>query len=194
GVKVFDDKGNEILAAEGIRGYIGISGLIKNEIILRRLVINDPEIHSNRKQLEDIIANIKENIAKEIPFKLPQESIDIKNATVFFEDGDSSISAEEVTANITLSSVPKFRISSNMTKITKEGLPEIYLLIETNLLVREDYLEIKSFEMSPHTLEVKMNVVSSEQQAVSSKQQAAKQLTAHSLLKRKIGESRLKGE
>ena len=180
GVKVFDDKGNEILAAEGIRGYIGISGLIKNEIILRRLVINDPEIHSNRKQIEDIIANIKENIAKEIPFKVPQESIDIKNATVFFEDGDSSISAEEVTANITLSSVPKFRISSNMTKITKEGLPEIYLLIETNFLVREDYLEIKSFEMSPHTPEVKMNAVSSEQQAVSSKQQAAKQLTAHS--------------
>src|SRR5208337_4316798 len=64
GLKSFDDNGEKLLDVQRVKGYIGLSGLIRKKLIVKRLVIKEPELRTDRKQLEDISENIKKYLAK----------------------------------------------------------------------------------------------------------------------------------
>ena len=57
--KSFDDNGEKILEVPTVKGYIGLSGLLRKKLIVRRLVLKGPVLQTDRKQLEDILENIK---------------------------------------------------------------------------------------------------------------------------------------
>lgn len=65
GVKVYDGSGKNILTVKRAKGYIGLSEILSRHISLRRLVIDEPEISTNRQQLEEMIKSVKRYLEKE---------------------------------------------------------------------------------------------------------------------------------
>lgn len=156
-VKAFDDNGNRILTAERIKGYVGISGLLKKEIVVRRLVIKGPVIQSDRGQVEAIVQNVKKYLSEEskMPFNVIIKSVDIGNGVLSLQDKDYKLLTEGVNAEIILSHAPMFRISSKCIKVTKEGVPEFSSMLETYFILKEKAVELKSLKIMSHGSEVK---------------------------------------
>ncbi|MCL5238711.1 MAG: translocation/assembly module TamB domain-containing protein [Nitrospirae bacterium] len=161
GIKAFDDNGNNILAAERAKGYIAVSGLFRKEIIIKRLVIKNPEIQSDRVQVEEIIANVKKRLAEpaKMPFKVIIKSVDVVNATLFLKDKDAEITLKGLNAEIIASDTTLFRISSEGVKIIKKGLPDLQGMIETLFVLKERRIEVKSLKIMSYKSEVRTSGV-----------------------------------
>src|SRR5271169_6338159 len=86
GLKSFDENGERIIEVQRVKGYIGLSGLIRKKLIVKRLVLKEPELGTDRKQLEDILSNIKQYLAKpaRIPIKLEIKSINVTDAALSY--------------------------------------------------------------------------------------------------------------
>ncbi|GER94673.1 hypothetical protein A45J_2437 [hot springs metagenome] len=156
-VKAFDDNGNRILTAERVKGYIEISGLMRKEIVLRRLVIKAPVIQSDAKQVEEITQNIKKYLSEEskMPFKVIVKSIDIGSGAIFFQDKDYSIFSKGINVSTILSDIPRFRISSEDISIIKKGFPEFSSMIEMFFYIKGDDVALKSLKILSHGSEIK---------------------------------------
>lgn len=156
-VKAFDDAGNRIFIAERVKGYISISGLLRKEIVIRRLVIKNPDISSSMDQTKEIIQTVRKYLSEEskMPFKVIIKSVDIGNAALSFQDGDYTLLAEGLNAGITLSDTPKFRISSKGIKVIKEGIPDFSSMLEAFFFLKGDRIELKKLKVMSHDSEIK---------------------------------------
>lgn len=156
-VKAFDDNGNRIFSAERVKGYVGISGLLRKEIVMRRLVIKGPVIQSDRGQVEEITQNVKNYLAEEskMPFKVIIKSVDIGNGVLSLQDKDYKLLAEGMNAEITISHTPRFRISSRGISIMKEGFPEFTSMLEMFFFLKEGKVDLKSLKILSHGSEIK---------------------------------------
>ena len=63
-LKVFDDGGTRILVVPEVKAYVDLSGLSAKRITIRRLVLKEPGITTDRAQTEAIIGNVKAYLAK----------------------------------------------------------------------------------------------------------------------------------
>ncbi|MFZ6008418.1 MAG: translocation/assembly module TamB domain-containing protein [Nitrospirota bacterium] len=156
-VKAFDDNGNRIFSAERVKGYVGISGLLRKEIVLRRLVIKGPVIQSDRGQVEEIAQNVKKYLAEEskMPFKVIIKSVDIGNGVLSLQDKDYKLLAEGMNAEITISRTPRFRISAHGISVMKEGFPEFTSMLEMFFFLKEGEVDLKSLRILSHGSEIK---------------------------------------
>lgn len=156
-VKAFDDNGNRILTAERVKGYIGISGLLRKEIVVRRLVIKGPVIQSNRSQIEEIAQNVKKYLAEEpkMPFKVIIKSVDVGSSALSLQDKDYKLLAEGMNVEIVLSSVPRFRISARNISVMKEGFPEFTSMLEMFFFLKKGEVDLKSLRILSHGSEIK---------------------------------------
>lgn len=156
-VKAFDDNGNRIFSAERVKGYVGISGLLRKEIVLRRLVIKGPVIQSDRGQVEEIAQNVKKYLAEEskMPFKVIIKSVDIGNGVLSLQDKDYKLLAEGMNAWITISRIPRFRISARGISVMKEGFPEFTSVLEMFFFLKEREVDLKSLRILSHGSEIK---------------------------------------
>lgn len=148
-VKAFDDQGNRFFAVKRVKGYIGLSGLLKKEIIIKRLAIKEPQIDTGREDSEKIIDNVKQYLAKEtkMPFKIVVKSIDVSNSTVSLKDKDIQVSAEGLSSEILLSNTPRVRISSKEISFVKKGFPEYNAMLETAFILKEDRIDLKMLNL-----------------------------------------------
>lgn len=149
GLKSFNEKGERILYAKRVKAYIGLSGLFKKNILLRRLVIGEPEITSNRKEIEQIIENIKAYSAKEpeSSFTVSVMAVEVKKGKTSLYDEDSKLSSEiaDLHGEIILGESPRIRISAGGMQIKREGLPDISGDVDANLTLKKDNLVINRF-------------------------------------------------
>ena len=65
GLKVFDEDGNRILIANRVKGYVELSGLLSKRLSIQRLVIKEPDISTNREQLDEVI-KVSKHISEKI--------------------------------------------------------------------------------------------------------------------------------
>src|SRR5512139_940576 len=56
GLKVFDEKGERILFVQRVKAYLDLTSIAGRQIKIRRLVLKEPEITTDRKQAMDIAA------------------------------------------------------------------------------------------------------------------------------------------
>lgn len=160
-LKGFDGSGNRILAAKRVKGYIGISGLLRKEIVIKRLIIKEPGINSNLDQAEKIVENIKRYLAEEtkMPFKVVVKSVGIDNGTIGFQGKKISVSTEGIEADIILSMTSKFRISLKKVRAAKEGIPEFNGSIDTYFFLKEKEIELKDLKITSYDSELRTSGV-----------------------------------
>lgn len=149
GIRSFDEQGNRFFSIKRVKGYIGLSGLLKKEIIIKRLSIKELQIDTDREEVEKIVENIKRYLSKEtkIPFKISVKSIDMSNSIVGIKDKDIQVSAEGLNGEMLLSNLPRVRISSKDIRLIKKGFPEYRAMLETAFILKEDMVDLKRLDL-----------------------------------------------
>ncbi len=159
GVKVFDGSGKNILTVKRAKGYIGLSGILSRHISLRRLVIDEPEISTNRQQLEEMIKSVKRYLEKEkkTAFKVKVKVIEIIKGAVDLRDDDSrsAVDMKGVAGELVLGENQKIKMSVTKLKLDKEGWPKIMCNVNGFLVLKDDRIEIKLLEIGSYGSGVK---------------------------------------
>jgi len=152
GLKSFDENGEKILEVQRVKGYIGLSGLIRKKLIVKRLVLKEPELGTDRKQLEDILSNIKQYLAKpaRIPIKLEIKSINVTDAALSYQDSDYRADLGGLDADVLISKAPEFIVSSRRVLFNKKGLHEAKGSLETIFFLRDTLVDLKKLKISSY--------------------------------------------
>ncbi len=156
-VKVYGN-GGEVLSVPRVKGYIEISGLLKKELVLRRLVVREPEIRSDVPQLKEILENVERYLKQERKNRL---KVVVRVAVM--EDGRFSVSDHEMSfqgkgfgVEAVINPWETFVIKRVVPKITfhlKElsseikGWPELKGEIKGAITVKDDALELKGLQI-----------------------------------------------
>jgi len=153
GLKVFDDDGNRILFSKMVKGYIDLSGLLSRNLSIQRLVIKEPDISTNKEQLEKIINSVKTYLEKErsTTFKVKIKVLEVVNGIISLRgDLKDVLDIKGLAGEIILQKTQKLKISIKKFDIRKEGLPEITGNIDTSLVFKKDAIEVKSLEVGSY--------------------------------------------
>lgn len=156
-LKALDENGNKILTADRVKGYIGLFGLFRKEIVIKKIVLKKSNVNTNSQQMNEIIDNIKKYMAEEtkIPFKITIKSFQINDGSIFFKDKDAHILLEGVNSEIILAKTPKVRISSKNAEIIKQDMPEIRGMLDTYFSIKKDNIELNSLKFVSYNSEIK---------------------------------------
>ncbi len=157
GIKSFDDNGNKILGAERVKGYVDFLGLFRKEVIIKRLVIRDLAVRSDKDDMEEIIANVKRRLTEEskLPFKVVVRSIDLANADLFLQDRSANLAFKGLNAGIIASDTARFRVSSREFKIVAPGVPDFQGIFETYFTLKDKKIELKKLKVTSYKSEVR---------------------------------------
>ncbi|MEW6109280.1 MAG: translocation/assembly module TamB domain-containing protein [Nitrospirota bacterium] len=152
GLKVFDENGERIIYANRVKAYIDLSGLLNRNIKIRRLVIKEPEITADRKQIEEILKNVKTYLEKEreTPIKVKVIAVEVQHGRTDLRDDavKTASGIKEINGEIILSETPRIRASAREIKITKEGWPEIKWDADVILVLKDGTVQINRFIIS----------------------------------------------
>ena len=153
-LKVFDENGKRILLAERVKGYIEPLGLLRKQISIRRLVIKEPNISSDKEQINEAIESFKTYLKKKgkFPFKVKVKVVEIDNgcASLHDEDLKTSLDINGLGSEVILNKTPSLNASIKKFDIKKEGLPELTGDITTSLVFKKDGIDIKRLTIGSH--------------------------------------------
>ena len=157
GLKSFDDNGEKILDVQRVKGYIGLSGLLRKKLIIKRLVLKEPELRTDRKQLEEISANIKQYLAKpaQMPIKLEVKSLSVTDAAISYQDSNYKAALEGFDADVIINKTPKFIVSSRKVFFNMKGLHEAKGSLETIFFLRDTLVDLKKFKITSYKSDVR---------------------------------------
>ena len=156
-INVFDNDGKRLLSAASAKGYIGLSGLFTKEIIIKKIVIREPEILLARNELDQLINNIKRYLSekKKMPFEVSIKSLAISGGAMTFKDNDMETVLKDMNVEATLSKTPRFQVSSTLVKLVKGGIPELRGSVRTEFSLKDKKIELKSFKFVSLDSEIK---------------------------------------
>jgi hypothetical protein len=154
-LKVLDRKGNHIITATRVKGYVNPTGFLSRHIFVRRLVVNDPLISTNGRQIEEIIRNVKAYLDKERTpvFKVKLKVIEIVkgNASLGYEGNfKGTAGIKGLSGELTLGETQRLRTSIKELVIEKQGWPRIACNIDTSLVLKDGKIEIKRIEIGSY--------------------------------------------
>ncbi|MBZ0157552.1 MAG: translocation/assembly module TamB domain-containing protein [Alphaproteobacteria bacterium] len=156
GVKAFGEDGDKFLEVQRVKGYIGLAGLLRKEITIRRLLIKETEIAAERARLEEIIRNVQKRLAEEskVPFKVAVKSVEVDNAGLLLREGDSVLDVRGLNAEIVASESPRFRVSLKRFEVNRRGLTGLNGRLESLFFIRNGKLELKKLKLHSHRSEI----------------------------------------
>ncbi len=146
-LRVFDENGDRIITVKRAKAYIDLSGLPSGKIVLRRLVIREPEITADRGQVEEIIGNVKAYIAlvRDTALKVKILAVEVQKGSTTVGDAEMK-AVSEVTGldgEAILGEEPRVKASVKAFSIRKEGWPEIKGDASVDLLLKEGAVVFK---------------------------------------------------
>jgi translocation and assembly module TamB len=154
GVHVTDEQGKNLADVKTVKGYINFSMILRKQISIQRLVIDEPVISSNKFRLEEIIRNIQTYLErkKKAPFKVTVKVIDIMKGNADLQDDDLkvSINMKGVNGEFIIGQGQRLRTSVKKLEINREGWPKIICDLNTSLVFKKDRIEINLFNVGSH--------------------------------------------
>jgi hypothetical protein len=158
-LKVFDENGKRITYAKRVKGYIEPLKLFSKRISIRRLVIKEPVISTDRERIKDLIKNFKAYLETEskLPFKVKIKAVEVSDGVVSLRDEGlkSLICISGLKSEVILGKDPRLKMSVKQFDMTKEGLPELTGNINTSLVIRNNEIEIKDLSIGSYGSEFK---------------------------------------
>ncbi|MBM4140220.1 MAG: hypothetical protein FJ242_01805 [Nitrospira sp.] len=154
GLRVFDEDGTKILLANRVKGYLSLSGLLNRHISIRRLVIKEPDISTDSKQLNEVIKNIKAYLEKDVrpAIKVKIKTVEVVDGAVSLidEDSKSRLDVKGLKSEVILGENPKLKADMKSFTIKKEGWPELIGDLSASTVLRKNVVEIESLEIGSH--------------------------------------------
>ncbi|MCL4476852.1 MAG: translocation/assembly module TamB [Nitrospirae bacterium] len=156
-IKVFD-KGAEIAHIPRVKGYVELSGLLRKELVLRRLVVREPHISADAFQMEEIAANVKKylDMERKAPIKVVVRAIALDNGAfafgykgMSFQGRGFGVEAVLNPKEIVVRKRPVPRINFIMKELSAsiKGWPELKGEIKGALAIRSDAVEVKGLQI-----------------------------------------------
>jgi autotransporter translocation and assembly factor TamB len=157
GLKSFDNNGEKILDIPRVKGYVGLFGLVKKKVIIRRLVLREPDIITDRKQIEDISAHIRQYLARETktPVKVEVRSVSAVNGSLSYRDDDYSLALGGFDGEVVLNKAPQFVFLSRKAVFNKKGLNEVKGSMEAVLYLKGKRVDLKKLRISSDKSELR---------------------------------------
>jgi hypothetical protein len=150
-LQVVDDDGNRIVFAKKVKGYVDLSGFLRRNISIQRLVIKEPDISTNGEQLKKMINSFKTYLEKErrTVFKVKIKVIEVVHGIVSLRENDlkNAVDINGLSGEIILKKDPRLKMSIKKFGIRKEGMPELKGNIDALFVFKKDAVEIKSLEV-----------------------------------------------
>lgn len=157
-MKVFDE-GNEILRVPRIKGYVEIPALFRKRLVLRRLVVKEPDIRTDSSQLKDIVGNVTRYLEMErkTPFKVVVKAVVVDKGKFTFAYGENSFRGSGLSGETVLNTGENFigsrqaltRANFTLKEMTStvKGWPEFKSEIKGAFVVRNDAVEVKGLQI-----------------------------------------------
>jgi len=153
-LKVLDQEGKDILTANRAKGYVDLTGLLSRHLTIRRLVITEPRISSDRQKVEEIVGNVRAYLEKErkTALKVKVKVIEIVKGYASFSDDELKGTADVkgFAGEIILGESPRLNGSIKELAIEKEGWPKVVCDIKAAIVSRGDRIEIKRLEIGSY--------------------------------------------
>jgi autotransporter translocation and assembly factor TamB len=147
GLKVFDDKGERILMVQRAKAYVDLTGIVGKEIKIRRLVLKEPEIATDRKQAAEIADNVKAYLerVRDTAFKVKIKAVEVQKGGVHYRDevygADSLI--DGLDGEMIVGEWQRVNVSLRKFDVKKEGWPDISGNADVALSVKDGNVQIK---------------------------------------------------
>lgn len=157
-VKVFEG-GDEIMRIPRVKGYIEISGLLRKKLVLRRLVVKEPDIRSDASRLEDIIEKVKHylSVERRTPLKVIVKAVVMDNGKFVFGYKDMLFHGSGFSGEAILNAWENFvttkhllpRINFSLKELSSsiEGWPELKGGIRGAIALKDDEIEVKGLQI-----------------------------------------------
>jgi translocation and assembly module TamB len=159
GVKVFDESGNRILSAKRVKGYVELPGLLSKRLSIRKLVIKEPDISTDREKIIEVVKHFKAYLEEERKqaIKVGVKIVEITDGTVSFRDDtlESLIGVSGLKGEVILGKDLRLKMSGKTFDIEKEGWPDLTGDFDTSLVLRNDEIQIKSLKIGSYGSDIK---------------------------------------
>lgn len=147
GIKVFDDNGERILMVQRAKAYIDLAGILGREIRIRRLVLKEPEITTDRRDAAEIADNVKAYMEKvrDTAFKVKVKAVEVQKCGVHYSDELYGAVSEIAGLDGEVIIGERQRVNASLRKfdVKKEGWPDISGNAEVALFVKDGKVGIK---------------------------------------------------
>jgi hypothetical protein len=148
-IEVFDTGGKKLIVVPRTKAYIDLIGLLQKHIIVRRLVMKEPVIETERRQIDEILENIRAYSGKESSpgVRVDIGALEIQKGTVHFVDPETYVMAEirGLEGEITLGKVKRVKVRAREVEIRKKGWPDMAGNVSLDFDIRNDVIDITKF-------------------------------------------------
>ncbi len=152
GLKVFDDKGSRILVAPRVKAYVELSGIPARLIKIRRLVLKEPEVTTDRIQASQIIEHVKAYLAKErdTAFKVKIRAVEVQGGRGLYQDAAEGATSgvEGLQGEILIGETQRIRAAAKKISVSKKGWPDLSAGADLILAVKDETVIVKKLTMS----------------------------------------------
>lgn len=159
GVKLFDDEGNRVLTVDRIKGYPKLSAIRRKKIALKRIVLKEPELSTDREQADDIIKRVKEYLIKEDPkkMKVVVDVIEVRDGGFSFYDPAYSavLRGKGLSGEILLGETTQVKANIKEFISNIQGFPELKVGVDAVLFFRKDGIDIKNVTLRAYDSKLK---------------------------------------
>ncbi|MCX5717984.1 MAG: translocation/assembly module TamB domain-containing protein [Nitrospirae bacterium] len=159
GVKLFDDEGNRVLTVDRIKGYPKLSAIRRKKIALKRIVLKEPELWTDRGQADDIIKRVKEYLIKEDPkkMKVVVDVIEVRDGGFGFYDPayGAILRGKGLSGEILLGETTRMKANIKEFISNIRDFPELKVGADAVLFFRKDGIEIKNVTLRAYDSELK---------------------------------------
>jgi translocation and assembly module TamB len=150
GFTMADRNGGRILSVKKAKAYIDLSGFLERQVEIRRLVLRDPEITTDRAHVREMIDKIRayEARKKSGALKVAVLSLEIQNANAGFRDEQSGATTEAggLSGEIIFGKTDRIRASVRKISVRKGGWPEVAGSADIVLSLSRNKVRIRRFK------------------------------------------------
>jgi hypothetical protein len=154
GVKMFNEEGERVFAAERVKGYLNLSGILRRQIEIRRIIVKAPSLWTDREQVSEIIDNIRKYQSRERPegkgpFRVTVGAVQVVGGEVSFYDTEygAITSAKGIDGEVIIREEPELRLSVSEFDLAVRDFKPVRGQLKGSAKVGKEALDLRNLQI-----------------------------------------------
>jgi translocation and assembly module TamB len=148
-IKAVDENGDLVLSTDRAKSYISLSAIFKKTITLRKIVVVNPRLNANDKQVSDIYQKVDEYLSSESksPVKIKIRAFELLNADIMLSHKSISINASDLRLLASLRDTPRISLSCRKTLLKNMNADFVSFGLYAEAQLNDNMLELKKLNI-----------------------------------------------